>query len=110
MKDNSTSLKLELHLDRAGVQLPEGLSQGHSKDQSWTLHMEEYPSSPQLCVPLLTQPRGHPTSPLFLPWQSRTKATADFAAQEAPTAKPSSGSALEDSVGTEVPLLLTCQT
>lgn len=72
--------------------------------------MEEHPSSPQLTVPLLTQPREHTTSPLFLPWRSRTKATADFAAQEAPTAKPSSGTAPEDSVGTEVPLLLTCQT
>lgn len=109
MKDNGTSLELELHSERAGVQLPEGLSRGHGKDQAWTAH-EEQPSSAQLCIPLLTQPREHTTSALFLPWHSRTKATADFAAREAPTAKPSSGTAPEDGVGTEVPLLLTCQT
>lgn len=102
------------HQPQAGIALGEsrssaarraeqGARQGSILDCTWK-------STPAPPIPLLTQPREHTTSPLFLPWRSRTKATADFAAQEAPTAKPSSGTAPEDSVGTEVPLLLTCQT
>lgn len=55
-KDNSTSLKLELHSERAGVQLPEELSRGHGKDQSWTAHGRAPQLPPALC------PSPHPAT------------------------------------------------
>lgn len=68
-KDNSTSLKLELHSERARVEVPPraepGVHQGSILDCTWT--------AAQLCVPLLTQPRGHTTSPLFLLCQAELK-------------------------------------
>lgn len=69
MKDNSISLKLELHLERARVQVTPGAEpgahQGSILDSTWT--------AAQLCVPLLTQPRGHTMSPLLLLWQAELK-------------------------------------
>lgn len=98
-RDNCASLKLGLHSERARVQLLQGLSKWHAKDNvppsparkvdlNPGLHIEEHPTLPPNLCPLLLTQLGEHTARLFLLWRSRTKATAGFAAQEAPTAKP----------------------
>lgn len=57
--------------------------------QSWLAYRRAPRLPPTLCPLFLTQPREH-TARLLLLRRSRTKATAGFAAREAPTAKPSS--------------------
>lgn len=70
-EDDRASLKLELHLERASDQPPEGLSKGHTKDRTCPsparkvdlnpgLHIKEHPSFPQ------------PSAPSFSPSQEST--------------------------------------